>query len=34
MRNGDDTWLFKYITVAVLIFFVVYGLMLLGTVEQ
>ena len=34
MRNGDDTWLSKYITVAVLIFFVVYGLMLLGTVEQ
>lgn len=34
MRKDDDTWLFKYITVAVLIFFVVYGLMLLGTVGQ
>jgi len=34
MRKDDDTWLFKYITVAALIFFVVYGLMLLGTVEQ
>jgi len=34
MRKDDDTWMFKYITVAVLIFCVVYGLMLLGTVEQ
>ena len=33
MGKNDDAWLFKYITVAVLLFCVVYGLMLLSTAE-